>query len=194
MKLRLLVLPLVAGVAAFSNASNLLSNGGFDTYTGPAFSNYTTLFNGDTSVTDWTVGLHSVDLVTSNYINISLPYAIDLAGTPGPGSISQTISVPNGYYAVSFEGTSLFTGDLGTVVATFGATTHSFVMTGSIQTYSFIAPASGSSTLTLSTTLNNTTNGNIFVDNASVQAVPEPTTMAALGLGALGFLKRRRKA
>jgi len=30
--------------------------------------------------------------------------------------------------------------------------------------------------------------------NFSVQAVPEPTSMAALGLGALGLLKRRRKA
>jgi len=31
-------------------------------------------------------------------------------------------------------------------------------------------------------------------DAAGMQAVPEPTTIAALGLGALGLLKRRRKA
>lgn len=33
----------------------------------------------------------------------------------------------------------------------------------------------------------------IFIDDVSVQAVPEPAPMAALGLGALGLLKRRRR-
>ena len=36
--------------------------------------------------------------------------------------------------------------------------------------------------------------GNAYFDNVSVQAVPEPASMAALGLGALGLLRRRRKA
>ncbi len=193
MKLRLLVLPIFAGIAAVSNA-NLLSNGGFDTYTGSAFSGYAALTTGNTDVTGWTVGMTSVDIVDSVYASISLPYAIDLAGTPGPGSISQTVSAAAGFYQVSFQGWSNQSGSLATVVASFGATQQSFLLTGTLQTYSFLAPASGATTFTLATTPTNTTNGNIFVDNASVQAVPEPTTIAALGLGALGFLKRRRKA
>lgn len=36
--------------------------------------------------------------------------------------------------------------------------------------------------------------GNAYFDNISVQAVPEPTTMAALGLGALAMLRRRKRA
>jgi len=35
---------------------------------------------------------------------------------------------------------------------------------------------------------------NILVDDVSIQAVPEPTTMTALALGGLGLLKRRRRA
>jgi len=183
----------MAGAAALSNA-NLLTNPGFDTYAGAPFSGYAALSSGNTDVTGWTVGLTSVDIVDSAYANISLPYAIDLAGTPGPGSISQTVSAVAGFYQVSFQGWSNQSGDLATVVASFGATQQSFVLTGSLQTYSFLAPASGSTTFSLATTPTNSSNGNIFVDNTSVEAVPEPTTMAALGLGALGFLKRRRKA
>lgn len=33
----------------------------------------------------------------------------------------------------------------------------------------------------------------VFIDDVSVQAVPEPAPMAALGLGTLAFLKRRRR-
>ncbi|RYG33416.1 PEP-CTERM sorting domain-containing protein [bacterium] len=41
---------------------------------------------------------------------------------------------------------------------------------------------------------NSTSGSNAFVDNVSIQAVPEPATMAALGLGAAALLRRRRRA
>lgn len=42
--------------------------------------------------------------------------------------------------------------------------------------------------------LNSTSGSNAFVDNVSIQAVPEPATMAVLGLGAAALLRRRRRA
>lgn len=36
--------------------------------------------------------------------------------------------------------------------------------------------------------------GNVFYDNYSVEAVPEPGTLAALGIGAMALIRRRRKA
>ncbi len=36
--------------------------------------------------------------------------------------------------------------------------------------------------------------GNAYFDNVTVQSVPEPTTMAALCLGALAMLRRRKRA
>lgn len=53
----------------------------------------------------------------------------------------------------------------------------------------------GFTNLTSVTWMGGFTDGAVQMDNVNVQAVPEPTSFAALGLGALGLLRRRfRKA
>ena len=177
-------------------SANLLSNPGFETYAPGAFSGYTKLDAGNTDVTGWLVGGVSTDIVEKNSYPVhSGNYAIDLAGTPGPGSMWQNVTAPADMYTVSFWGLSNQSGDNAKVVATFGVTQMTFTLDGTYKQYSFTAPASGFTSFGLSTLPTNTTNGNVFVDDASIQAVPEPTSMAALGLGALGLLRRRaRKA
>ena len=44
------------------------------------------------------------------------------------------------------------------------------------------------------TAAGNYVEGNVYLRGAEVQAVPEPASLAALSLGALGVLKRRKKA
>lgn len=54
---------------------------------------------------------------------------------------------------------------------------------------SFLATAT-----TASTDLRIQTNPTLDVDNVSVQAVPEPASFAALGLGAVAMVRRRKRA
>lgn len=61
--------------------------------------------------------------------------------------------------------------------------------------YSGLFTASGSSAdlkFAVGHGLNGSGDADSYIDNVSVQAVPEPTSMAALALGGLGLLRRRR--
>ncbi len=185
--------------ALASAAPNLLTNGGFDVYTGPTFSGYHLIAKTGTensSVSGWTSNTRdndvSIDIVDGVYGFESGPYAIDLAGTPGPGSISQTLTglgAPK-LYKVSFYARST---DGNGVLASFGGTNYAVAPTsGAYQLYSFDAyVTSSNATLTLAT--NDASNGNVFVDTASVTAVPGPASLASFGLMALGGLRRRAK-
>lgn len=176
--------------------ANLVSNGDFEqSFSGADISGsgYWTFNAGNAGIPSWTVGMTSVDIVDSTYAPYAGAYALDLAGTPGPGSISQTLATDAGtQYTISFVGR--YTGDpINQIVNVgFDGGNQQFSLTGTDTTYSFDATASTASTLlSLATDPSNSSNGNLFIDNVSVQAVPEPTGFALFGLGALGLLRRR---
>ena len=175
---------------------NLVTNGGFETsaYTG---NSWHTLFAGSSELTGWTVG-GSIDINGSDYPSHSGSYNVDLAGTPGPGSISQTIgSLTVGEsYTVSFwaKGGN-YPNDQ--VDMTFGSESQSFAVTSDYALYTFNATASSASQFfELASRPENNTVGNVFIDDVSVtatEAVPEPMTLAALGFGLAAIVRKRRK-
>ncbi len=207
---RLLILAGVATLATGAHA-NLIANGDFETFTPSGADvnggNYFQLNNGNTALANWTIGGRGGDVsvdVVSGWTHFDA-YGVDLAGSPGPGSIAQAVSgmVAGNFYTISFRALGMQDGINDKVVVDLGGTTYTqTVATGSttgansqMGSYSITLQAGNSNNLLrLGTELTNNTNGNLLVDNVQVNAVPEPFTMS-LGLASAGlFLRRRLKA
>lgn len=195
----------ILGIPFIANASIL--NGGFENYNtgvadgggiGPGYFTYNA---GNAGVDDWTIANTSVDIVTvppGVYPIYSGNAALDLVGTPGPGSISQTVATTIGQlYDVSFWGYSTGGGlNEEVYVSATGSSTSMFTVTGGSwnqYTYSFTA-SSATTTIGFASSAMNTGNGNTFLDEIEMEAVPEPMTMVVLGgAAAMAALRRRKK-
>lgn len=193
-----------AGVCALpANAANIVVNGSFETLTGP---NPTTLANGSyevvnagsTRVDGWSVGDTSVDIVRSPYAVQDGLFAIDLAGTPGPGSIFQNLSTVNGQgYTLSFYASS--NGAASTLDVLWGGSLIGTVNTPAgttFQFFSFLVTGGAGPTTELRFRSNETDNDGAIVDNVSVNAVPVPAAVWLLASSILGLagIARRRTA
>lgn len=199
-------------VATAHASPNLLSNGGFEssnvnTATLNANNGYQAFNAGSTDVTDWTIGLNSIDIVDSasghswTYGVHSGNYAVDLNGTPGPGSIMQSFNTSTAGIMVSFWALSneagqtvnvLVNGNL--VAALPTGTPPPTGINGAYNQYSFFyggASTVGSNTIEF--TIGPGSYGNTFLDDITVTSVPGPGSMAAFAVGALANLRRKRR-
>lgn len=187
-------------VGAVSQAQVL--NGGFESVSlpgadisGPGYWSY---LAGNTSISNWTIGGNSVDIVDSTYPVHTGNYALDLAGTPGPGSITQALALTTGQlYEVTFWARS--SGNpinmvLNTSAVGGGTTSQTYsVASGSWNQYAFQFTAGSSSVdLSFATDPLNSTTGNLFLDDIAIEAVPEPMTMVVLAAAGLAAARRKR--
>lgn len=141
----------------------------------------------------WTVGQTSVDLIQNNYGAIN-NVSVDLSGSPGPGSLSQSFNAIAGTtYTLTWD---YFKNGSGTPLAV--------VLGGLSQT--FVAPAAITAGLLVWTATTNTPFTVSFAGGAGNQgptldnvmltaAIPEPETYALMlaGLGVITFVARRRR-
>lgn len=200
-----LIALLLASAMAFvfagpaSAAINIVFNGDFEsTDIGNAW--YQTVNAGDSGVTGWTVGGASVDIVsilgggpgwahTNNQ-------AIDLAGTPGPGSLSQYLPTTSGaFYDLTFFAssnpppTTLNVYWDGNLIDSFDPSNFG---TWTKYTFPHLQATSGSTLLTFATPTGS--NMGPLLDTVSVTAVPEPCSVAACSLlGTVGIAVGRRR-
>lgn len=167
-----------------SNASALIVNGDFeaDSYAFP--------YQIINSLTGWNIlGTGDVAGIANGYLS-SVSQQIDVSGgadVAGSG-ISQTIATTaSQVYTLSFD-FYVASGYSGAMEVFQGATSLGSVnATGS---YSYNFTGTGSDTLSFV----NLGRGNVaHVDNVAVEAVPEPATLAALGLGLAATRRRRAK-
>mgnify|MGYP000974104778 CR=1 FL=1 len=106
-KIAPLALACAAAMLPVGASANLLTNGNFDVFAGPwngYGGNYHVVNAGDsTTIAGWLVGGASVDLIQNTYGTIS-GVSVDLSGTPGPGSISQSFAaIANYTYTLAWD-------------------------------------------------------------------------------------------
>jgi choice-of-anchor C domain-containing protein len=196
--MRKLILAAALAAPMFASAAdNLILNGGFEDFTGTFNAgHYSTVYANETSLANWTVGGATVDVVKDGYWGAISGNSIDMLGTPGPGTLSQTFNTVLGQsYLLSFDlSANMGGGDSKALFVSFnGGAATSFTGSGTISPYSLSFVGTGSPTTLLFASAA-TGNSGAVLDNVSVAAVPEPESYAMLlaGLGLMGAIARRR--
>src|SRR5690349_5548518 len=188
--LPMLIAALLTIVGSAAQA-NVISNGSFET---PVTSTLIVVGAGDPTITNWTVGLVGVDLVDAagnGFVNGAAADGeqyLDLDGSPGPGSISQTFATtPATQYTLSFAYANNYTTP-GTAQALVqvadGANTylsdiisHGTSASGNLDwtSYPAFTFTAQQATTTLSfMSMSGGVFGGVLLDKIEVNAVPEP--------------------
>jgi len=193
MQIRVLSFALLA-LGATAAQANLITNGSFEDVS----------LNGSWSQFNTITGWYAM----SDKIEIGQAGVYGVTGQDGANvleldanhnaTVAQDLSLSAGTYSLSFlkamrAGTDPSTNEIqvlwnGTQVASYLPNSTAFSMeslnltaVGGVNTLAFRSAGSADSY-------------GGMVDKVSVQAVPEPASVAALGVGAMGLLRRRRKA
>lgn len=182
-----------------ASAANLLSNGDFeDSIAAVASGSYTKVVANSGAISGWTVSGNSVDLIRNAYNAIN-SVSVDLAGSPGPGGLSQSFAAIAGYtYELKWD--YFKNGGFGNLLVSVGTSSVNITSEPSAavfgQTLLFTAPTSGSFNVSFSTSV--ASNNGPVIDNIqlTVSAVPEASEWAMMlaGLGVIGLITRRRSS
>ena len=184
-------------LTCLAHSQELILNGSFENPVIGGF--FQTVNAGSSTLTNWFVGRTSIDIVSTTFAP-SFPSRdgnqhVDIAGTPGPGLISQFFSTTAGTdYVLRFSASSNGSSRLfevyweGAILTTPAAPAQ-----GTWQDFQFILHTSSSSGMVGFGSLLSDTNQGALIDSVSVQVVPEPLSMAAFGLGLAALVLKRRK-
>jgi hypothetical protein len=180
-------------------AGNIVINGSFEENQ-ISGNYYQAVFAADTiTIPGWTVGTSAtagVDVVQgAGWWSEEGTQGIDMAGTPGPGSLAQTLATTSGAeYLLSFWVSSNGGPWDNGLTVDWNATqlaTISSPAQGTWEKFSYQVTGTGSDNLYF---LDNVAGyAGPLLDNVSAQAIPEPTTFGLIGAGLLLVGRRLRR-
>ena len=186
---------LALGAVGAQAQTNLLSDGDFESFASKVGSGSFTTISAGSSIGAWSVTGTSVDLVRNAYGAIN-DISVDLAGTPGPGYLSQTFTAVAGTtYTLSWDQFRNGSGATADMVVSLGGSSTSFGTVTAItqQSLSWTAAVDGLQTVKFGTATSSVAGPTL--DNVTLTAaVPEPATGALLlaGIACIGWVARRR--
>ena len=175
---KLLILVLILGLTSAANAAISYTYGFTDTAGGaissaPSDENFVFTVSRDTITGNWSDSwkIYDPDQAGTNIANFKSDGATKTAAAGGQGAISA--------YSTTYDGFDLSGGDAGAQ--------GTEIWTGGVMFNLTVIP-SATGTFTV---YNYTSDYVTMIDSASINIVPEPMTIALLGLGGL-FLRRRK--
>jgi hypothetical protein len=189
---------LLALCAVTHAQANLLANGSFES---PASTGAPSLPLGSTALDNWVVTSAEIAQICAGCFSLTASdgsYFLDLAGYHDAvpyGGVQQSFStVAAGSYSISFDvgarnGTSRVSVSAGSLTATGESTGVGLTWTRYTSTFTATGPTT---TVTLTGLLASEGGTLIGLDNVVVVAVPEPTPVLMLGVGAAVLLLSRR--
>jgi choice-of-anchor C domain-containing protein len=198
-KFAIAVLAFAGAVGSSHAVTNILVNGNFELNNGDVNNGgnpaYTVVNAGSSLITGWAVGGTSVDLIKDGYGAIT-NVSVDLAGSPGPGSLTQTFNTTAGYtYTLTWDyGNNCGTCNIDVKFGDLALQSFSVPGTGySSGSLNFVAAGTGLSSVVFSSSSAN--NSGPTLDNVVLTAVPEPTAyaMALASLALLGGVAAKRR-
>lgn len=150
-----------------------------------------------TGFANWTVSDGSVDVIGIGFYDLhpGNGYYVDLDGTTSDSGVLKTnFDVMAGYtYTVSFKLGGSMRGDTNTVHVELDGYAEDFTLASGDPLATVVRTVSvASAGSRLSFENGGGDNLGAILDDVNIRAVPEPATLAVLGLGALGLIRRRR--
>jgi hypothetical protein len=195
MKLKNLAIISLVAVAGAANAVNLVNNGSFESH--PAFNHGS--WGLYSSVTGWTAEADLIEIGTAGTYGVTGQDGLDVLELDANhnAKVSQTMSLGAGVYDLDFliaRRSGRAASSLALDVLWNDAVIASLTpLSTAMEAHHYSVTSTGGNNKLSFRGMGTDDSFGALVDNVKVQAVPEPSSIAAIVIGGIGLVRRRNR-